>query len=469
MRIRRPLRLDPDCPAAFHKLTQPWRRPPNPADDVAAAMRYPAAMISDLWVIAAVLLILAGLLASQLLLIVVGVLVILIWIVGKHWPRYAFRRLTYARRLERHRAFIGDVLDYYITVDNGKILPMIWLDISDAFPIGLQTSGTHQRGVGAEAEMDHRITTSLLPYQRVTWRYRVRCRARGYHRIGPARLRSGDLFGISATEQHWPAVEYLLVYPRIVDLPQLMALWERPLGTSRGRRLIQDDPSRFVGLRDYRPSDPLKHIDWKATARHGRLETRIFEPAATRQLLIALSARTGDAAWQGSNRRLFERAVTVAASIAEYAAREGYTFGLVSNAVASYSSKWLSVPSGGGNPQLEAVLESLAMAGPFWVAELSAVLRAETVALASGATVALVTAILSRAVVQEVAEIRRRGHRVVVFYAGDGEPGPAAAQLPAGVPVFLAGAALASLEAVWRDDWAGSDAPSGWRQPPEPV
>ena len=55
-------------------------------------------MISDLWVIAAIVAIIAGLLASQALLIVVGALVLLIWITGKHWPRYAFRRLTYSRR-----------------------------------------------------------------------------------------------------------------------------------------------------------------------------------------------------------------------------------------------------------------------------------------------------------------------------------------------------------------------------------
>ena len=413
---------------------------------------YPAAMISDLWVIAAAIAIIAGLLASQALLIVVGVLVLLIWITGKHWPRYAFRRLTYSRRLERRRAFIGDVLDYYITVDNDKILPMIWLDISDTFPLGLQTGGTFRRGVGAEAELDHRITTSLLPYQRVTWRYRVRCRVRGYHRIGPARLRSGDMFGLTSAEQHVTNVEYLLVYPRIVDLRQMMNLWERPLGASRGHRFIQDDPSRFVGLRDYLPSDPLKRIDWKATARHNKLESRVFEPAATRYMLIALNARTGDAAWQGSNRRLFERAVTVAASVAEHACREDYTFSLVSNAIASYSSKWMSVPPGSGSLQLESVLESLAMAGPFWVTELSSVLREESHSLVSGATVVLVTALVSRVVVNEAEEIRRRGHHVMIFYAGDGDPGPVAQLLPPEVPLFMAGPSLAGLEEMWRDD-----------------
>ena len=410
-------------------------------------------MISDLWVIAATIAIIAGLLASQALLIVVGVLVLLIWITGKHWPRYAFRRLTYSRRLERRRAFIGDVLDYHITVNNDKLLPMIWLDISDSFPLGLQTGGTFRRGVGAEAELDHRITTSLLPYQRVTWRYRVRCRARGYHRIGPARLRSGDMFGLTAAERHVSDVEYLLVYPRIVDLRRSLTLWERPLGAGRGRRFVQDDPSRFVGLRDYLPTDPLKRIDWKATARHGKLESRIFEPAATRYMLIALNARTGDAAWQGSNRRLFERAVTVAASVAEYARNEDYTFGLVSNAIASYSSKWMSVAPGTGNLQLEAVLESLAMAGPFWVTELSSVIRDESESLSSGATVVLVTALISNAVIQETEQIRRRGHHLVIFYAGDGDPGPAAHQLPPEVPLLLASPALAGLEEMWRDDW----------------
>ena len=456
-------------PCTSQRQIKPGTRKGRCDDDSAPTMGYAGGMLSDLWVIVAGILILAGLLASQALVIVVGVLVLLIWLTGKHWPRFAFRRVSYERRLERHRAFIGDLVDYYITVDNGKLLPMIWLDISDAFPIGLQTSGTHQRGVGAEAELDHRITTSLLPYQRVTWRYRIRCRVRGNHRIGPARLRSGDLFGFSATEQHIPKVEYLLVYPRLVDLRRMMVPWEQPLGDARGRRRIQDDPSRFVGLRDYVPSDPLKHIDWKATARHGKLETRIFEPAATQHLLIALNARTGDAAWQGSNRRLFERAVTVAASVAEFAEREGYSFGLVSNAVASYSSKWISVSSGTGRSQLEATLESLAMAGPFWVAELAAVLRAEVHAFSTGSTVVLVSAILTPAVVQEIEEMRRRGHRVVVFYAGDGEPGAAARTLPPEVPVFLAGASLAAMDDIWREDWDENSADAPWQRLPEDV
>ena len=45
------------------------------------------------------------------------------------------------------------------------------------------------------------------------------------------------------------------------------------------------------------------------------------------------------------------------------------------------------------------------------------------------------------------------GHHVVIFYAGDGDPGPLAHLLPPEVPLFIAGSSLAGLEEMWRDDW----------------
>ena len=54
------------------------------------------------------------------------------------------------------------------------------------------------------------------------------------------------------------------------------------------------------------------------------------------------------------------------------------------------------------------------------------------------ATVVLITAIVTRALVQEVEEIKERGYRVLVLYAGDGAP---EMDLP-GVPVFRVGRAL---------------------------
>ena len=214
---------------------------------------------------------------------------IIIWLLTKFWNHFAFRDVTHSRSLSRHRAFIGDTLDYTISLTNEKIVPLIWVDIQDSFPAELELLGASLRGTGTELTKEHRITSSLLPYQRVSWKYSLRCDHRGYHRIGPARLRSGDIFGFTAAEVHLTQVEHLLVYPRLVELEQLVWPSEHPLGESKGHLPIYQDSSRFIGLRDYDPSDPMKHIDWKATARRSTIQTKKYEPVVALKVLIALN------------------------------------------------------------------------------------------------------------------------------------------------------------------------------------
>tara|TARA_B100000315_G_scaffold254695_1_gene296303 strand:+ start:45 stop:662 length:618 start_codon:yes stop_codon:yes gene_type:complete len=197
-----------------------------------------------------------------------------------------------------------------------------------------------------------------------------------------------------------------------------------------------------MGQREYHPTDPMKHIDWKATARTSQLQTKVFEPIVSLNVLVALNATTSEHPWEGTNRRLFERAVTVAASAAEHASRQGYSFGVVSNAVATYSGKWLSVPVGAASSQLSLVLEALAMAGPYAVTSLTRVLQSERGSMPPGTTVVLVTAVITGTLAQDVAVMKERGYRVLVLYAGDGGP---ELKIP-DVPVFLAGPALDPLE-----------------------
>ncbi|HEU0022181.1 MAG TPA: DUF58 domain-containing protein [Dehalococcoidia bacterium] len=407
-------------------------------------------MLNDLWLLISAIVILIGLLTSQGLLIVVGSLVIIVWMLTKFWDRYAFQDVSHSRTLSHGRAFIGDVLEYTVTLSNEKILPLIWVDIQDTFPSGLDLTGTNLRGSAAAGSKEHRITTSLLPYQRVSWKYRLHCNSRGYHRIGPVRLRSGDIFGFTAAEVQLPEVKHLLVYPRVFELQQLLFPAEHPFGEFHGSRRLYQDPSRFLSLRDYYPTDPMKHVDWKATARRSALQTKTFEPVVSLNVLIALNAATGEHAWQGSNRRLFERSVTVAASVAKYCADRGQSFGLVSNSVAVFSGKWVNVPASSSNAQIGSVLESLALAGTYAVASLPEVLRTQRSSFRSGTTVALVTAVMTPALAEEVAEIRDQGYQVIVFYTGDRGP---RITLPE-VPIYRMGRVLEALE---RDDQVLAD------------
>ena len=151
------------------------------------------------------------------------------------WERYGFRRVSYTRQLSRSRAFTGDTLEYTIALSNDKMLPLIWVEAQDPFPEGLELVGASVRGESLETNRHHSITASLLPYQRATWKFDLRCRRRGYHRIGPVRMRSGDIFGFTSSEIRHSGVDNLLVYPRVVDLESLLAPPRHPFGLARGR------------------------------------------------------------------------------------------------------------------------------------------------------------------------------------------------------------------------------------------
>ena len=369
------------------------------------------------------MLVFVGMMVSNGLLLVVGSLVALVWLAARIWERYCFRKVTYERDVARRRAFIGDTLDYTVTLNNDKPLPLIWVEAQDSFPEGLELPGAVVRGSNLETNRHHSITTALLPYQRASWKFTMRCLRRGYHRIGPVRMRSSDIFGFVAMETRLANVDEILVYPRVIDLEQLLSPPQHPFGSSRGRLPLYHDTSRVKGQRDYHPDDPLKYIDWKATARARELQTRVFEPAVSLTMVVALNGSTSDHVWQGTNRRLFERAITAAASAAALADQRGYSYGLISNAVASYSGKWLSVPVGASPAQLTLTLEALAMAAPYVVAMLPDVFRAERDRLPAGATVLFVTGSITDSLSGQLAAIADRGYRLTVLYAGDG-PAP---------------------------------------------
>lgn len=107
--------------------------------------------------------------------------------------------------------------------------------------------------------------------------------------------------------QSWPAMPSRMLgrfglawWPRALPLSRktsiapdtLRAPHRRPVGAPTGMR-----PRRVVGagselyqLRSYSPGDPLARIDWKATARAGRLVTREFSEDQHLDILVAVDA-----------------------------------------------------------------------------------------------------------------------------------------------------------------------------------
>ncbi|WP_268757221.1 DUF58 domain-containing protein [Alicyclobacillus vulcanalis] len=77
-------------------------------------------------------------------------------------------------------------------------------------------------------------------------------------------------------------------------------------GDYRSNRLLVPDETWFRGIRPYAYGDPVKYIDWRATAHLGHLAVREFFSTIERQALIILNAQVCEPYWLRTDKRSFE-------------------------------------------------------------------------------------------------------------------------------------------------------------------
>lgn len=341
---------------------------------------------------------------------------------GRLWSRYALRRVTYERVLGEHRAFPGEEIELTVRLTNGKPLPAAWLRVEDRIPAHLAPDVPHWQP-SADARGGTLIhLASLLWYRRIAWRYKLLCRRRGIYTLGPARLSGGDPFGFYARERPIPSADHLIVYPRILPIQEPSPLARQPLGDLRAGQPIFEDPSRTVGIREYRPSDALKRIHWKASARRQRLQVRVYEPTTTVQSVLVLGLEGfGNSSIEEEER--FELAVSAVASLASLGIAQRQAIGLLVNGGLPDAGDYICLRPAAGRDDLMRILEALACVTPVSSRPLPELLLEENPRLPWGASLMLVVGRVDEVLLEALRQLQRQGRRVSFCAVGaDSDP-----------------------------------------------
>ncbi len=349
------------------------------------------------------------------------------------WSRWSLRRVSYERRLSQQRAFPDDEVELTIRVTNRKLLPLAGLRILDRIPSAITLLNATTSFSGARQSQILQRRTSLRWYESVSWHYTLRCPQRGAYRLGPVQMLSGDPFGLYGSDADYEVYTSLLVYPRLLSLPELGLPARNPLGNTRAGQLLHD-PLRIVGVRDYAPSDPLKDVHWAATARTGSLQTRVYEPTTSHVLALFLDLDTFEFYYEGIDPDLVERMISAAATVAQAGLRAGYAVGLYANGAPAEFEHLARLPAGRSPAQLAQIMETLARLTAYSVTTIGRVLQLTTPDLHPGATLMLIGSVNSQATRAALLRQRELGYRVSWLYMGDGE----APRVP-GVRVIPAG------------------------------
>ncbi len=366
------------------------------------------------WVSATIILVLVGLAAESVPLLGLGVLVFGTGGMARLWARVSLEDVRYERRLQERRVFMGEDIEVTLRLANRKRLPLPWVEVREYLPEAVPLTGGHATPSGLPGTVLLSRSTALGAHEQVEWPLTLHAEQRGFYRLGPAHLRSGDLFGIFEREETVRGTDSIVVYPRTYPLPDLGIISARPFGDRAGGQHIFEDPMRVVGVRDYVPGDPLKRVDWNATARSGRLQSRLYEPSRTQAVVIAMNISTMEQSWLGFDPVLLERNVVVAASLARAAFEEGAALGLVANGSFPDADRAIRIGAGSRSDQLVRVLEALAMIAPFTISSLAAELEQPGHALPAGATLVVVAALMPPDLAAALRRLRGEGHAVHV-------------------------------------------------------
>lgn len=341
------------------------------------------------------------------------------------WRRLGTRNLSYRRAFLPNRAFPGDEIYLSVSLENAKLLPLPWAEIREQLPLKVGLPGVELEAVGEPADEDGgggkvdyqllRALFSLWPYERIEQRYRIQCNQRGRFRVGPSTVAISDAFGIAVREFDVDSTDDLLIYPQLRPLDDFGLPLDHPFGDDKPEQPLWEDPLRFKGVRDYDPGDPPRRIHWRATARTGRLLSKVFEPGASGALAIFLDLNTPAQEWSETELGTIEGAISAAASIMADELSHKRQVGLYSNAPLLTGERRLRLPITRARAQLGRTLEALALLVPHAVLRIEPLLLDEARRLPRGTVIAIITLNPSDELRELVERLLRAGRPVCLL------------------------------------------------------
>lgn len=343
--------------------------------------------------------------------------------------RHVFDGLEYSRVLSRNVSAWGGEIELTTTIANRKWLPVIWLRVVDQWPVAVQPLRTvMRRSYKATYWLDQALTVRW--YERVRRHYTGRCTERGVFRFGPAQMEASNPFGMTAVTEELAGSVQLMVLPRVLAVPQLDLLVGRPLIGAPARRSPARDPASLVGVRRYQSGDPLRAVNWRATARATTLQVNEWEPTTTAAVKLLLNTRVHEYVHEGSGVEEIELLLVIAASVTIELARLGWAVGLASNSF--LSGQWGAIdiePHNGGETE---ILETLARVVALPPSTMNGVMRRELAADDGATEYFVITAGLHGGLIPQLARLREQAPTHAV-YVGD-VPGTARALIDWSIP-----------------------------------
>ncbi|TCP31793.1 uncharacterized protein (DUF58 family) [Scopulibacillus darangshiensis] len=273
-------------------------------------------------------------------------LVILAWL-PKVYLKYISKRLMLFNDRQKIRLMLGENGQLHFSLGNEAKLPVLFAQcrvvLDDAVTIG-ETEG--------EKRNTYTRNFSLGPRQKVTFTVPVSAKKRGFVKVRTLEVTIKDPFNLTYATLLFNRLvkKEVVVYPKPLAVSGLSNIVLMAEGKLPNTSSIYTDHAAPIGTRDYAFNDPFKHIHWKASARTGQLQTKMFEQVIGMTWTIILLIEPGY--HHHITMVEFERSLSAAAYIAQFAEKRGITYDVFVNIKTKGSGATISMPADTGIRQL---------------------------------------------------------------------------------------------------------------------
>lgn len=269
------------------------------------------------------------------------------WIYRQYWDRRLGVRVEFTDR----SVFEGEDSCLREEITNGKKLPLPALEVRLSMSRALRFSGEALSNSNVTDQSYRRDMFALFADQKVIRRLTFVCEKRGFYRIRKADLVGYDFFMESRYYKEQELHTEMYVYPRPVDTGRIRLLCSAVSGMVLVQNRLYPDPFEFAGIREYRPSDPRNHINWKASARSSELMVNQFDSTTNIRACILLDVEDpGILKYEA----LTEEGIRIAASLTAALSRKQMELEFVCNGVSVLPDEEEDGVSGQGETQGDA-------------------------------------------------------------------------------------------------------------------
>lgn len=248
------------------------------------------------------------------LLVRLNYVLVLLLVVSWVWSKFGTAQLTASVSRPTGPFAVGDLLRERISIRNRSRASKAWVEIEDitdlpgasfrdVVSLGLMVS---YRNVDLEATLNQR----------------------GEYSLGPLVIRASDPFGLFPREVEYAGAEKILVYPRIVNVPNFAAAHYQIVGENLRRQRSNVLSTDVASVREYQHGDPMGRIHWLTTARTGDLMVKQFDEGSSGEMWVAFDQHVDSQSGEGLA-STDEYAATIVASTVERYVKRGMPVGYV--------------------------------------------------------------------------------------------------------------------------------------------